>query len=57
LIDQKKSDHVVAQFELLNGGHRGGAGISGHDTIPVSVLAAQIAFDGAQHFWIVIHRH
>ena len=55
LIGKKQGDRIVSSFEFAQGAEAGAAGVGAHDAVFLRVVAAQVAFDGAEHFGIIIN--
>jgi hypothetical protein len=56
LIGEKKSHGIMAAFQRFQRADRCGARIGSHDPVAVRVALAQVAFDGAEHFRIIVKR-
>ena len=54
VVGDEHRDGVAAQLEFLERLERVGPGFGAHDPVPLAVVAAQIAGDGARHRGIVV---
>jgi hypothetical protein len=56
LVNQKKRDRIVSDFQFADNIKRGLPGIGAQDAVIGGVFSPQIAFDSPENFRIVINR-
>jgi hypothetical protein len=56
MIHQQESHSVIPKLQTAQQVQRGAARVGSQDAVAVLVALFQIAFDGVENVWIVIHR-